>query len=192
MITIPNDRLLQVVEKRTSILEAFRIADDVWCQGVQGISDLDYDPRTINLDFADVRAIMTNAGSALMGIGQASGDDRAVQAAKQAISSPLLEASIKGAKGILLSLSGSSNLSLFEVNEAAGIVAETADPDANIIFGAVINDELQDQIVVTVIATGFEVADKMASLPSLNWNSVYNEDPIFPHFCAASRSTDLA
>ena len=184
LITIPNDRLLQVVEKRTSILEAFRIADDVLRQGVQGISDLITIPGLINLDFADVRAIMTNAGSALMGIGQASGDDRAVQAAKQAISSPLLEASIKGAKGILLSLSGSSNLSLFEVNEAAGIVAETADPDANIIFGAVINDELQDQIVVTVIATGFEVADKMAKPTELELElgPFTNEDLDIPAF----------
>ncbi len=161
LITIPNDRLLQVVEKRTTMVEAFKIADDVLRQGVQGISNLITIPGLINLDFADVRAIMTNAGSALMGIGQASGDDRAVQAAKQAIASPLLEASIKGAKGILLSLSGSSNLGLFEVNEAAEIVAETADPDANIIFGAVIDEELQDQIFVTVIATGFEHINKM-------------------------------
>ena len=160
LITIPNDRLLQVAEKRTTMLEAFKIADDVLRQGVQGISDLITVPGLINLDFADVRAIMTNAGSALMGIGQASGDDRAIQAAKQAISSPLLEASIKGAKGILLSLSGSSNLGLLEVNEAAGIVADTADPDANIIFGAVINEDLQDEIIVTVIATGFDAAEK--------------------------------
>ena len=156
LITIPNDRLLQVVEKRTSMVDAFKIADDVLRQGVQGISDLITVPGLINLDFADVRTIMTDAGSALMGIGQASGDDRATQAAKQAISSPLLEASIEGAKGILLSLSGSSNLGLFEVNEAAEIVAQAADPEATIIFGAVINEELQDQIRVTVIATGFE------------------------------------
>ena len=138
LITIPNDRLLQVVDKRTSMVEAFRIADDVLRQGVQGISDLITVPGLINLDFADVRAIMTNAGSALMGIGQATGEDRAVKAAKQAISSPLLEASIEGAKGILMSLTGGSNLGLFEVNEAAEIVAEAADPEANIIFGAVI------------------------------------------------------
>lgn len=167
LITIPNDRLLQVVDKRTSILDAFKMADDVLRQGVQGISDLITIPGLINLDFADVRAIMTNAGSALMGIGHASGDDRAVQAAKQAISSPLLESSIKGAKGILLSLSGSSNLSLFEVNEAAGIVAETADPDANIIFGAVINEDLQDQLIVTVIATGFELTERLSKPPEL-------------------------
>ncbi len=156
LIVIPNDRLLQVAEKRTSLQEAFRLADDVLRQGVQGISDLITVPGLINLDFADVRTIMTNAGSALMGIGRASGDDRAVKAAKAAISSPLLEASIEGAKGILLNITGSSNLGLFEVNEAAEIIAEAADPEANIIFGAVIDDNLQDEIRVTVIATGFE------------------------------------
>lgn len=155
LITIPNDRLLQVIEKRTSILEAFRIADDVLRQGVQGISDLITVPGLINLDFADVRTIMTDAGSALMGIGRATGDDRAVKAAKHAITSPLLEASIEGARGILLNITGSSNLGLFEVNEAAEIIAEAADPDANIIFGAVIDDSLEDEIRVTVIATGF-------------------------------------
>jgi len=156
LIVIPNDRLLQVVEKRTSMLDAFKIADDVLRQGVQGISDLITVPGLINLDFADVRTIMTNAGSALMGIGRASGDDRAVKAAKQAVSSPLLEASIEGAKGILLNITGSSNLGLFEVNEAAEIIAEAADPEAMIIFGAVIDETLQDEIRVTVIATGFE------------------------------------
>ncbi|HEX6970610.1 MAG TPA: cell division protein FtsZ [Limnochordia bacterium] len=148
LITIPNERLLQVVDKRTSFIEAFRLADDVLRQGVQGISDLITVPGLINLDFADVRTIMTNAGSALMGIGRASGDDRAVKAARAAVSSPLLEASIEGAKGILLNITGGSNLGLFEVNEAA-------DPEANIIFGAVIDDNLQDEIRVTVIATGF-------------------------------------
>lgn len=156
LITIPNDRLLQVIEKRTSMIEAFKIADDVLRQGVQGISDLITVPGLINLDFADVRTIMTDAGSALMGIGQASGEDRAIEAAKQAISSPLLEASIEGAKGILLSVTGSSNLGLFEVNEAAEIISEAADPEANIIFGAVIDETLQDELKVTVIATGFD------------------------------------
>jgi cell division protein FtsZ len=156
LITIPNDRLLQVVEKRTSMLEAFRKADDVLRQGVQGISDLITVPGLINLDFADVRTIMTNAGSALMGIGRASGDDRSVKAAREAISSPLLEASIEGAKGILLNITGSSNLGLFEVNEAAEIIAEAADPEANIIFGAVIDENMQDEVRVTVIATGFD------------------------------------
>ncbi|MGE5482118.1 MAG: cell division protein FtsZ [Bacteroidota bacterium] len=156
LITIPNDRLLQVVDKKTSIVDAFRVADDVLRQGVQGISDLITVPGLINLDFADVRTIMTNAGSALMGIGRATGEDRAAKAARLAISSPLLEASIEGAKGILLNITGSSNLGLFEVNEAAEIVAEAADPEANIIFGAVIDESLQDEIRVTVIATGFE------------------------------------
>ncbi|MBE3583096.1 MAG: cell division protein FtsZ [Limnochordaceae bacterium] len=156
LIIIPNDRLLQVVDKKTSILDAFRVADDVLRQGVQGISDLITVPGLINLDFADVRTIMTNAGSALMGIGRAAGDDRAVKAARLAVSSPLLEASIEGAKGILLNITGSSNLGLFEVNEAAEIVAEAADPEANIIFGAVIDETLEDEIRVTVIATGFE------------------------------------
>ncbi len=158
LITIPNDRLLQVVDKKTSILDAFRIADDVLRQGVQGISDLITVPGLINLDFADVRAIMTNAGSALMGIGRASGDERSVKAAKAAISSPLLESSIEGAKGILLNITGSSTLGLFEVNEAAEIIAEAADEEANIIFGAVIDEKLGDEIRVTVIATGFDYA----------------------------------
>lgn len=156
LIVIPNDRLLQVVEKNTSMLDAFRMADDVLRQGVQGISDLITVPGLINLDFADVRTIMTNAGTALMGIGRATGQDRAVKAARQAVSSPLLEASIEGAKGILLNITGSSNLGLFEVNEAAEIIAEAADPEAHIIFGAVINESLADEVRVTVIATGFE------------------------------------
>lgn len=156
LITIPNDRLLQVVEKRTSMVEAFQIADAVLLQGVQGISDLITVPGLINLDFADVRTIMTDAGSALMGIGLASGEERASKAAEQAISSPLLEASIEGAKGILLSLAGNSDLGLFEVNEAAEIVSRAADPDANIIFGAVIDESLGDTVRVTVIATGFD------------------------------------
>ncbi|HOB91078.1 MAG: cell division protein FtsZ [Bacillota bacterium] len=155
LITIPNDRLLQVVEKRTSVLEAFRMADDVLRQGVQGIADLIMIPGLINLDFADVRTIMTDAGSALMGIGEASGEDRAVQAAKSAISSPLLEASIEGAKGVLMSITGGPDLGLFEVNEAAAVISEAADPDANIIFGAVIDDSMGDSIRITVIGTGF-------------------------------------
>ncbi|HHV61811.1 MAG TPA: cell division protein FtsZ [Firmicutes bacterium] len=156
LIIIPNDRLLQVAEKKTSMLDAFKMADDVLRQGVQGISDLITVPGLINVDFADVRTIMTDAGSALMGIGVSNGEERAVQAAKAAISSPLLEASIEGAKGVLLNITGSSNLGLFEVNEAAQIIAEAVDPDANIIFGAMIDDTLRDEIRVTVIATGFE------------------------------------
>lgn len=160
LITIPNDRLLQVVERRTSMVEAFAVADDVLRQGVQGISDLITVPGLINLDFADVRTIMTNAGSALMGIGQASGEDRAVKAAEQAISSPLLEASIEGAKGVLLSFTGSSSMGLFEVNEAAEIISQAADPDANVIFGAVIDESLGDAVRVTVIATGFDAPSR--------------------------------
>lgn len=156
LIIIPNDRLLQVVEKRTPIVEAFRIADDVLRQGVQGISDLIAVPGLINLDFADVKTIMLETGSALMGIGVGNGDSRTMDAAKTAISSPLLETSIEGARGVLLNITGGSDLGLFEVNEAADIVAEAADPDANIIFGAVIDDSLEDEVRVTVIATGFE------------------------------------
>lgn len=156
LITIPNDRLLQVVEKRTSIVDAFRVADDVLRQGVQGITDLITVPGLINLDFADVRTIMREAGSALMGIGTASGENRAAEAAKAAISSPLLEASVEGATGILLNITGGSDLGLFEVNEAAEIISSAADSTANIIFGAVIDEALGDEVRVTVVATGFD------------------------------------
>lgn len=156
LVTIPNDRLLQVIEKRTSILEAFKIADDVLKQGVQGISDLIAVPGLVNLDFADVKTIMFEQGLAHMGVGRASGEHRATEAAKQAIQSPLLETSIEGAKGVLLNITGGPNLGLFEVNEAAELVAQSADPEANIIFGAVINEDLKDELIITVIATGFE------------------------------------
>ena len=156
LIVIPNDRLLQVSDERTSIVNAFKMADEVLLQGVQGITDLITTPGLINTDFADVKMIMTNAGSALMGIGYASGDGRAVSAARSAISSPLLEASIEGARGILLTISGPSDLGLFEVNEAAQIIADAAHPDANIIFGTVIDDALGDEVRVTVIAAGFD------------------------------------
>ncbi len=156
LITIPNDRLLQVIEKHTSIVEAFRIADDVLRQGVQGISDLIAVPGLINLDFADVKTIMQETGSALMGIGSASGDNRATEAARGAISSPLLETSIEGARGVLLNITGGTSLGLFEVNEAAEIIFQAAGPEANIIFGAVIDQQMEDEVRVTVIATGFE------------------------------------
>ncbi len=156
LITIPNDRLLQVIDKHTSIVEAFRIADDVLRQGVQGISDLIAVPGLINLDFADVKTIMTETGSALMGIGVGAGENRAAEAARFAISSPLLETSIEGAKGVLLNITGGSSLGLFEVNEAAEIISQAADPEANIIFGAVIDEAMKDEIRVTVIATGFD------------------------------------
>jgi len=156
LIIIPNDRLLDVADERTSMLSAFKTADEVLLQGVQGITDLITTPGLINTDFADVRMIMQNAGTALMGIGRASGDGRAVNAARAAIASPLLEASIEGARGLLLNVSGPSDLGLFEVNEAAEIVKETAHPDANIIFGAVIDDALGEEVRITVIAAGFD------------------------------------
>ena len=156
LIIIPNDRLLEVAEKQTSLMEAFKIADDVLRQGVQGISDLITITGIINLDFADVKTIMTDAGSALMGIGKADGENRAAEAAKMAIASPLLEASIDGAKGVLLNITGGSDLGIHEANEAARVIQEVADPDANIILGAVIDEELEHEAQVTVIATGFD------------------------------------
>ncbi|MBW5786124.1 cell division protein FtsZ [Listeria monocytogenes] len=156
LIVIPNDRLLQIVDKNTPMLEAFREADNVLRQGVQGITDLIAVPGLINLDFADVKTIMTNRGSALMGIGIATGENRAAEAAKKAISSPLLETSVDGAKGVLMNITGGSNLSLYEVQEAAEIVSSASDEDVNMIFGSVINDELKDELIVTVIATGFD------------------------------------
>jgi cell division protein FtsZ len=156
LIIVPNDRLLQIVDKKTPMVEAFREADNVVRQGVQGISDLIAVPGLINLDFADVKTIMSNQGTALMGIGVAKGEDRAIEAAKKAISSPLLETSIDGAKGVLMNITGSSNLSLFEVQEAADIVASTTDQELNMIFGSIINESLTDEIMITVIATGFD------------------------------------
>ena len=155
LITIPNDRLLQVIDRRTSMIDAFRIADDVLRQGVQGISDLISVPGLINADFADVKTIMSDAGSALMGIGTAKGENGAVAAAEAAIKSPLLEATIEGARGVLFNITGGKDLSLFDVTEASNIITEAVDPDANIIFGAVIDEKLDDEIRVTVIATGF-------------------------------------
>jgi cell division protein FtsZ len=156
LIVIPNDRLLQVADGETSVVQAFRFADDVLLQGVQGITDLITTPGLINLDFADVRAVMKDAGSALMGMGRARGESRAEEAARLAISSPLLEASIEGARGVLLMLAGGSDLGLFEVNEAADVITNAADGEANIIFGAVIDDSLGDEVKVTVIAAGFD------------------------------------
>ena len=155
LIVIPNDKLLQIVDKSTPMLEAFREADNVLRQGVQGISDLIATPGLINLDFADVKTIMSDKGSALMGIGIAAGENRAVEAAKKAISSPLLETSIDGAKGVIMNITGGTNLSLYEVQEAADIVQLASDEEVNMIFGSVINDNLNDEIIVTVIATGF-------------------------------------
>ncbi|MBY6036179.1 cell division protein FtsZ [Fictibacillus nanhaiensis] len=163
LIVIPNDRLLEIVDKNTPMLEAFREADNVLRQGVQGISDLIAVPGLINLDFADVKTIMTERGSALMGIGVGTGENRAAEAAKKAISSPLLETSIDGAKGVLMNITGGANLSLYEVNEAADIVSSASDPEVNMIFGSVINEELKDEILVTVIATGFDEAEKLVN-----------------------------
>ncbi len=156
LIVIPNDRLLSLADRNISVIDAFRQADHVLLQGVSGITDLITTPGLINLDFADVKSVMSGAGSALMGIGSARGEERAIEASERAISSPLLEASIEGAHGVLLSVSGGSDLGLFEINEAARLVSDAAHPDANIIFGAVIDDTLADEVRVTVIAAGFD------------------------------------
>ncbi|MEI7554193.1 cell division protein FtsZ [Candidatus Chlorohelix sp.] len=160
LITIPNDRLLQVADKKTSIVEAFKIADDVLRQGIQGISDLITVPGLINLDFADVKSIMTDAGSALMAIGHGTGDNRCIDAAKQAIESPLLELSIEGARGVLFNITGGDDLGILEVYEAAEIIQQAADPDANIIVGAVIDSRMGSEVKLTVIATGFDAVRK--------------------------------
>jgi cell division protein FtsZ len=166
LIIIPNDRLIQISDEDTALLDAFKLADEVLLQGVQGITDLITTPGLINLDFADVRTVMTNAGSALMGIGEASGENRAAEAARRAISSPLLEASVDGARGMLLNISGGSDLRILEVNEAAEIIAGSAHPDANIIFGAVIDESLTDMVRVTVIAAGFEGREWVEAPPT--------------------------
>jgi len=163
LITIPNDRLLQVIDKKTSLLDAFAVVDDVLRQGVQGIADLITIHGLINVDFADVKAIMQNSGAALMGIGKASGESRAIEAARAAIDSPLLELSIEGAKGILFNVTGGPDLGMYEIDEAAKIITEASDPDANIIFGAVIDDTMQGEVKITVIATGFEKTPQQKS-----------------------------
>lgn len=165
LITIPNDRLLQTIDPRTPLLETFKIADDVLRQGVQGISELITEHSLINLDFADVKAIMKNAGSALMGIGRASGENRAVIAAQQAVESPLIEVKIEGARGVLFSVAGGYDMSMSEVQEAAEVITGAVSPDANIIFGASIRPELEDEIIVTVVATGFD-------------SDYYNNEPV--------------
>lgn len=155
IITIPNDRLLQIIDKKTSLIDAFAVVDEVLRQGVQGISEIITVPGLINVDFADVKAVMKEAGSALMGIGRGSGENRAVEAAKAAINSPLLEMSIDGAKGILFTVSGGKDLGMYEVNEAANVITQSADPNAKVIFGTIVDDSLGDEVKVTVIATGF-------------------------------------
>ncbi|WP_250672741.1 cell division protein FtsZ [Paraclostridium ghonii] len=173
LITIPNDRLLQIVQKNTSMLEAFSIADDVLKQGIESISDLIAAPGLINLDFADVQSIMKEKGLAHMGMGRAQGENRAIEAARQAIQSPLLETSIKGAKGVLLNITGGANLGLFEINEASTLVQESCDSEANIIFGATIKEDLKDDLVITVIATGFEDGQDMEI--DFNRNNAMNQ-----------------
>jgi len=166
LVVIPNDKLLQVIDRKTSIIEAFRMADDILRQGVQGISDLIAVPGLINLDFADVKTIMINQGMAHMGVGQASGENRAEDAAKQAIQSPLLETSIEGARGVIINITGGSDVGLLEANTAAELIQRSADPEANIIFGTVTDDSMGDEIKITVIATGFEKEnEKMNSIP---------------------------
>jgi len=167
VITIPNDKLLQVVEKKTSLLDAFKIADEILRQGVQGIAEVITIPGLINVDFADVKSIMSNAGSALMGIGQATGENKAIEAAKMAINSPLLEMSVEGARGVLFTIVGGKDLSMHEVNEAAKVITSSTDEDARIIFGAVIDERLKDDIKITVIATGFDGGSKHSSEMSM-------------------------
>jgi cell division protein FtsZ len=179
LIVIPNEKLLSIVERRTTIVDAFREADNVLRQGVQGITDLITIPGLINLDFADVRTIMQDAGSALMGIGTESGENRAVEAARQAISSPLLETSVNGATGILLSITGPRDLGLFEVNEAAEVISSAADQQSNIIFGAVIDEGMSDEVRVTVIATGFESGrGSQRPVPSRRRGTVPDRNPV--------------
>lgn len=175
LIVIPNDRLLEIVDKNTPMLEAFREADNVLRQGVQGISDLIAKPGLINVDFADVKTIMYDKGSALMGIGVATGENRASEAAKKAISSPLLETSIDGAHGILMNITGGMNLSLYEVQEAADLVTQSADNEVNVIFGSVINESLKDEIIVTVIATGFNEIEESANKPQRQRPSIKHQ-----------------
>ncbi|WP_044642486.1 cell division protein FtsZ [Risungbinella massiliensis] len=182
LIVIPNDKLLEIVEKNTPIMEAFREADNVLRQGVQGISDLIAVPGLINLDFADVKTIMTERGSALMGIGLATGENRAAEAARKAICSPLLETSINGARGVLMNITGGNNLSLYEVNEAADIVMQASHPEVNMIFGAVINESLKDEIQVTVIATGFDGQKNKEEMEAGLLNSQTNEKKGKPLF----------
>ena len=197
LVVIPNDKLLQVIDRKTSIVEAFKMADDVLRQGVQGISDLIAVPGLVNLDFADVKTIMLNTGMAHMGIGRASGESRAEEAAKQAVQSPMLETSIEGARGVIINITGGTNLGLHEVNTAAELVQRSVDPEANIIFGAVIDETLEEDIVITVIATGFEDEEKnkIGSMPvnkivDKAWEQTIKANPA-PAEPAAAPASDL-
>ena len=196
LVVIPNDKLLQVIDRKTSIIEAFRMADDVLRQGVQGISDLIATPGLINLDFADVKTIMLNKGMAHMGIGRASGENRAEDAAKQAIQSPLLETSIEGANGVIINITGGADVGLHEANVAAELVQRSADPEANIIFGTVTDESLGDEIVITVIATGFEKEQTISSIGVENlvtnaWNSKINSIPTSKENNTANGDLDI-
>ena len=188
VIIIPNERLLEVVDPNTSIVDAFRLADDVLRQGVQGITDLITVPGLINLDFADVRTIMANAGSSLMGIGTASGENRAAEAAKSAISSPLLESTVSGATGVLMNITGGPDLGLFEVNEAATIIRQAAHSDCNVIFGAVIDESAGDHLRVTVIATGFDGPAAPERPAADRTSGSWRREPLFPSFEAPEPS----
>ena len=196
LIIIPNEKLLQVVEKQTSIMDAFKMSDDVLRQGVQGISDLITIPGLVNLDFADVKTIMLDAGVAHIGIGRASGEHRAQEAARQAIHSPLLETSIEGAGGVLLNVTGGKDLCLLEISEAADLVQKSVDPDANIIFGAVIDEKLENEIVITVIATGFEKNEPISSIGvdnivSKTWEKKINSIPSSSEMPSSQNDLDI-
>lgn len=205
LVVIPNDKLLQIVDRKTSIIDAFKMADDVLRQGVQGISDLIAIPGLVNLDFADVKTVMLNQGMAHMGVGRASGENRAEDAAKEAIQSPLLETSIEGAKGVIINITGGDNLGLHEVNTAAELVQRSVDPEANIIFGTVTDESMGDEIQITVIATGFEDKDvpmpgigetlgakkweqKINSIPSSSESSSSQNDLDIPSFLRKNRN----
>ncbi len=179
IITVPNDKILQIIDKKTSLMDAFQMADEVLQQGVRGISEIITVPGLVNVDFADVKSIMKEAGSALMGIGRGSGDNRAVEAAKAAISSPLLDLSIEGAKGILFTVTGGSDLGMLEISEAAKIITSSADPDARVIFGAVVDESAGDEVRVTVIATGFADREKIVS-KAPSYERTHVERPLYP------------
>ena len=196
LVVIPNDKLLQIIDRKTSIIEAFKMADDVLRQGVQGISDLIAVPGLVNLDFADVKTIMLNTGMAHMGVGRASGENRAEDAAKQAIQSPLLETSIEGAHGVILNITGGKNLGLHEINTAAELVQRSVDPEANIIFGTVTDESMEDEVQITVIATGFDKPEdvKMSNVDSIvskAWDKKINSIPSSSDYTSSQNELDI-
>lgn len=196
LVVIPNDKLLQIIDRKTSIIEAFKMADDILRQGVQGISDLIAIPGLVNLDFADVKTIMLNQGMAHMGVGKASGENRAEDAAKEAIQSPLLETSIEGAKGVIINITGGEDLGLHEVNTAAELVQRSVDPEANIIFGTVTDPNMADEIQITVIATGFEKNEPISSIGvdnivSKTWEKKINSIPASTETSSAQNDLDI-